>query len=334
MRYIATIFVILFFLSPAAQAGVWDFAVIGHPRAADNFTVNPVFEEAIATLNKLEPNLVFLNGDLVFGGLSGAGEIRKEWDIFLKTAKQIKSDVFYAAAGHDMSTPAMETFYHNNISPSKYSFRYAGTKFIVLDSYRSIYNEKILEDQLIFLSNELNQVGEGDVFVMITPDTLWYNTALKDIKRAFGYVNNTFPTTKNWWEEVHPLFEGKRGVVISGDAGTREVPYSYFQKDNITYINSGISSDPGKDNHILLMRVSKSEITPFAVNTKDGNGLGKLYRADNLGVGVFKKLWNSFVGGKSYAFFFKKDLTTPIWSLIKQSILINMGLSELIIFNL
>ncbi|MBI2035466.1 MAG: metallophosphoesterase [Candidatus Liptonbacteria bacterium] len=267
---IAIAAIILSQSSPSKNRNSWSFAVIGHPRANENFASNPIFIEALKEAENLGAELLFLNGDMVLGGLESLAGIQKEWSVFDKDLKNFSGEIYHAPGNHDLSTTQMTSYYREN-HPLSGSFLHKGVQFIIFNSVFPTEERggNINEEEIAFIRRELEKYGDSIPFIFLMHHPLWANNLYPAHKKALDAVVNLANFSKNnWWDNVHPLFAKRRGFIISGDAGTKNIPYTYFEKDRVTYILSGISASSLKDNVFLHLTVAGGDITitPLATN--------------------------------------------------------------------
>ncbi len=103
---------------------------------------------------KLGAEILFLNGDLVWGNLSGSDDIKKEWEIFDKQLSVYNGWIYRTPGNHDLSTEEMSSYFTKNYSPLFFDFLYKGIHFIV-------FKDDFFGFQLLcrpFHSNQVQQV--------------------------------------------------------------------------------------------------------------------------------------------------------------------------------
>jgi len=116
----------------------FSFAILadrtGRPRAG-------VFENAIATMNRMRPDFVISVGDFIEGGCIEDGSapfLQKQWDFIKPEIEKSVPPFFYVAGNHDFAPPEKGSpakgLWDNMFGVSYYSFTYKNTLFICLNS--------------------------------------------------------------------------------------------------------------------------------------------------------------------------------------------------------
>ncbi len=93
-----------------------------------------VYSTAVAQLNMLDPTFVLSVGDLIDGGTEDTEQLTKEWDSFDERTAKLNMPFFYLGGNHDLTNPAMRTFWKNRLGPRYYHFVYEDVLFLMLDS--------------------------------------------------------------------------------------------------------------------------------------------------------------------------------------------------------
>jgi len=99
-----------------------------------------VYSTAVSQLNRLDPTFVLSVGDLIDGGTEDSVQLAKEWDSFDKRTAEFNMPFFYLGGNHDLTNPAMRTFWKNRFGPRYYHFLYEDVLFLMMDS--EDYEEK------------------------------------------------------------------------------------------------------------------------------------------------------------------------------------------------
>ncbi len=279
-------FIILNADSFSGSQAEWGFAIVGHPRANENFSSNPIFVEALKTAEKLNAELLFLNGDMILGGLESPKDIQKEWDIFDGNLKSFSGEIYRAPGNHDLGTSQMTSYYRAN-HPLNESFLHKGVQFIIFNSVFPAEERggNINEEEISFIRRELEKYNDSIPFIFLMHHPLWASNLYPTHKKALDAVANlTNFSRNNWWDAAHPLFTKRRGFIVSGDAGTKKIPYTYFEKDKATYILSGISVSRLKDNVFLYFTVTNNDIAvnPITINHNFLTYISKYFKRETL----------------------------------------------------
>jgi hypothetical protein len=93
-----------------------------------------IYSRAVEQLNQLDPTFVLSVGDLIEGGTEDTLQLKKEWDSFDARSDKLRMPFFRLGGNHDLSNPAMRTFWQKRYGPRYYHFRYKDVLFLMMDS--------------------------------------------------------------------------------------------------------------------------------------------------------------------------------------------------------
>ena len=85
-------------------------------------------------LNQLDPTFVLSVGDLIEGGTEDSLQLKKEWDSFDTRTEKLRMPFFHLGGNHDLTNPAMRTFWQKRYGPRYYHFRFRDVLFLMMDS--------------------------------------------------------------------------------------------------------------------------------------------------------------------------------------------------------
>lgn len=93
-----------------------------------------VFEQAVAQLRLLRPELVLSVGDLIDGPTTIDSTLRREWDEFDARARRIPAPFFRVGGNHDLTGDELRDVWRSRYGPCYYAFVYKQVLFLVLDT--------------------------------------------------------------------------------------------------------------------------------------------------------------------------------------------------------
>ncbi len=93
-----------------------------------------VFEDAVAKLQLLQPQLVLSVGDLVDGKTYDPIEIARQWDEFDAAIKPLTMPFFYVPGNHDIGNTMMENEWKKRLGSPYYHFVYKNVLFLCINT--------------------------------------------------------------------------------------------------------------------------------------------------------------------------------------------------------
>jgi predicted phosphodiesterase len=251
-----------------SQAAEFKFVVWG-----DSQFQNPdTFERIVEETALLKPALVIHVGDMIHGYTYNPDTARREWKRFKKQIAPLSAPFYPTPGNHDVTTTAIEPVYAEVWGGDHYyySFDYANSHFIVLDTFLNMDEEadKIPQRELEWLQNDLEKHKDAEnIFIS-------FHSPL--------YLNEKYD-----WQPIHNLLvQYPVRAIFTGHYHI----YDYRVKDTISYfcINSSgymnyYNHLIGQSYHFVVVSVDGSEIT-YAVVTD-----GRIYPADAVPPGESSK---------------------------------------------
>lgn len=248
--------------------------VYGYPGESEaNIGVHPPFKEKLGLIRD--------NDEIAFGVFTGDivynGKLEKEWDELDEDIKTMNKPVYFAPGNHDIAHSKQRVVFERRYGPSYQSFSHNNDLFIILDPNLDKWN--ISGEQLQWLRNEIQTKAKNsrNIFVFFH-QLLWW---AKDNPYR-DYTPNSQSgraETINFFTEVYPLFEQLQQQVymFAGDTGVYERGVMYHQKDNITFVASGMGGRK-QDNFILadIDNMGNVQLNIIALNGDDTKALGEL----------------------------------------------------------
>ena len=226
-------------------AGPFSFVVIGHVRGDDDGVMQPLLGPLLAKVRTLKPDMIFLTGDMIYGGLGKnhrADIISQDWERLDAALAKVGVPVYRVAGNHDINDPMTRDIYFARYGKLPQAFSYRGSRFLLLNSSyvpegnetpprvhgRQAYlrGKQLDTFQLDFLRKEISGEQRYDNVFLFMHHLLWDND-----EQAV------------WWRDVHPLLVGRNvRAVFAGDVGPRK--FSHMKRDGIDYIQSSIAEIP------------------------------------------------------------------------------------------
>ncbi|HJO94064.1 MAG TPA: metallophosphoesterase [Victivallales bacterium] len=232
---------------PPICTNSFDFCIVGDIQFAETYKYSQDFLSMIKDWNALMPNLIFIDGDNIFGG--AASGVNKQWDIYEKHIAEIKSPIFSIVGGHDIADEATQKIFTNRIGPVMFSVNYGNSQFIALDTEENGQSSGVFSDkQLNWLKKELASSKAENIFIMM-------HQPIFDIKH-YG----------NKWNKVAKLLKGY--PVRAVFAGHKHMYRDFGVRDGIHYFISGggggdrtgLAENKGGFAHYILVQVRGSKI--------------------------------------------------------------------------
>ena len=72
-----------------------------------------IFEDGVAKINLLQPELVMSVGDLIEGYTEDLGELNKQWDEFESFTARLEMPFFYVPGNHDITNAVMANLWES-----------------------------------------------------------------------------------------------------------------------------------------------------------------------------------------------------------------------------
>ena len=225
---------------PVAADSSYRFVVVGHVRRDGNGGIlHPRLGELIERIRILNPDLVFLTGDMVWGDYennpSDPATVEREWEALDSALGGLPMPVHRVPGNHDISDLGTRDLYSRRYGRPPEVVEFRGSRFVLLssawiptdgDTRHAPYTRPHALDsvQVAFLRSELDRPGRfGHTFVF-QHHILWWDADAP------------------WWREVHPLM-AQHGVdaVFAGDYGP--LKFSFTERDGVRYYQSAVEGD-------------------------------------------------------------------------------------------
>lgn len=183
-------------MTAALAQNKFSFVFMSDVHYTQKFNAPKGFQLLVDTLNRLNPDLVLLGGDIVYDALRVTEqEVVGNTNAYLKAAAQIKAPIHYAVGNHEvfeLYQKAADTsgalfgkrYYEQFFGKRYYSFDHKGWHFMVLDNIyvtpERSYMGKVDSVQLDWIKADLKTVSDSTPIVimahvpLITTLSQWY----------------------------------------------------------------------------------------------------------------------------------------------------------------
>ncbi|MCX5769530.1 MAG: metallophosphoesterase, partial [Candidatus Hydrogenedentes bacterium] len=152
--------------SPPVCEGSFEFVVAGDTQSNRQLAYQTdLFRGMIREWNVLKPAFVIEVGDLILGG--SADGVPVQWDLFEETIAGCAPPYLPVPGNHDISDALTERIWQDRMGPTRYSFRYGNSRFIVLDSEEVDALDRLSDEQVAWFKGELERSKEANIFVFL-----------------------------------------------------------------------------------------------------------------------------------------------------------------------
>ncbi|MCP4180420.1 MAG: hypothetical protein GY756_21880 [bacterium] len=243
---------------PPVCANSFNFCIVGDIQFAETYKYSQDYLSMIKDWNALRPNLIFIDGDNIFGG--SASGLDKQWDIYESHIAEIKSPVFSIVGGHDIADEATQKIFTKRIGPVMFSINYGNSEFIALDTEENGQASGVFSNkQINWLKEKLASSKAENIFIMMH----------QPIFSTHDYGTK--------WNKIAKLFKGY--PVRAVFAGHHHMYRDFGIKDGVHYFVSGggggdrlgLAENKGGFAHYILIKVRGRKIHYTVI--KPGNML-------------------------------------------------------------
>jgi len=230
-------------LSQEPQAASFNFVVLGDSRWWEPIIQPDTFREIVREADLLRPAFIVHLGDYVHGYTFDLEMLNRQWDEFEKVIRSARAPLFPLVGNHEVTAPSHEEVFKQRVGRLYYSFDFANSHFICLDSEEVGFGS-IGPEQMEWLSTDLRNTHAQHVFIFVH-QPLWHDPAV--------------------WDPVHRLLacHNVRAVFSGHRHGFEAFP----ARDGIRYFTcagagSGFTRAPeeGGFHHFLWVSVRGNEI--------------------------------------------------------------------------
>ena len=226
--------------TPADSA--FSFVVVGHVRRdGTGGILHPRLGELIERIRALDPDLVFLTGDMIFGDVhqnpADTAIVAAEWRALDSALAGLNKPIYRVPGNHDISDLGTRDLYFSRYPRLPQTIEFRGSRFILLSSAWIPADGDTLHNPYI-RPKELDTLQlQGLTAELTRPDSFAH---------TFVFQHHTLWWEPNapWWKAVHPLI-AQAGVdaVFAGDYGP--LKFSFTEKDGVRYYQSALEGNVG-----------------------------------------------------------------------------------------
>ena len=233
-------------LQGAAQDGPgephFSFCVLGHLRGDEDGQQLSYLDEVIDEVIRLGPDLVFLTGDLIWGGVNDPAPndpavIKADWEKLDAALARIPASVYRVPGNHDINDLATRDVWNERYGVLPRAFTFQGCHFLLFASgfvpedgdrrkhpMELVRGVKLDRAERAFLGAELeDSESYAHVFLFLHHMLWWEEHA-------------------DWWRDVHPLLVGRKvRAVFAGDYGPMK--FSHLDRHNVHYLQCSVEND-------------------------------------------------------------------------------------------
>lgn len=182
-RICALILVMISFTIAGLAQSKFSFVFMSDIHYTQKFDAPKGFQMLVDTLNRLNPDLVMVGGDMIYDALRvKEKELLGNTNAYLKAASKIKAPLHYAVGNHEVfqlyqkdadTTGALygKRYYEKYFGKRYYSFDHKGWHFMVLDNIYITpdrkYIGKIDSTQLAWIRDDLKNVSDKTPIVIM-----------------------------------------------------------------------------------------------------------------------------------------------------------------------
>lgn len=220
----------------------FSFVVFGHVYGKSGEVMSFHFEEIKSEIEELQPDLIFLTGDMIGGQrhtLHVNGElIQRDWDLLDSALEKFGVPVYRVPGNHDLHDPVTRDIYFSRYGELPQVVTFRNSRFVLLNSafvpegdqpepvqQRSKHTsmERLATKQIDFIREEFSRDKPCEHIFLFLHHNLWWNAS--------------------WWRDVHPLLVGRNvRAVFGGDLWPTK--FSHMERDGISYIHSAMEGLP------------------------------------------------------------------------------------------
>jgi hypothetical protein len=236
--------------SPPASPEAFDFIVVADTRSLKVDEQSETFRTLVHEFNALKPAFVVDVGDLILGG--AASLVSAQWDEFERVTAQVKVPLFPVTGNHDISDAETERIWLERVGPTSYAFSYGNSRFIALNSEEIGAINRISDEQVDWLKQDLETCGARHVFIFLH-------------KPYFAHEWGAEAWSPRWANVAEVLAGHPVRIVFGGDNHV----YRYLgERDGIHYVVSAGGGaelrhpeDEGGFHHYVLVRVRGEDVS-------------------------------------------------------------------------
>jgi hypothetical protein len=220
----------------------FSFCVLGHLRGDKDGQQLAYLDELIDEVRRLEPDLVFLTGDLIWGGVGDPAPndpavVRSDWEALDAALKRIPAPVYRVPGNHDVNDLVTRDVWNERYGLLPRAIDHLGCRFLLFASGwvpedgdlrkhppEFARGRNLDRAERAFLGAELDLAEDYEHVFLFMHHMLWWEEGA------------------SWWREVHPLLVGRKvRAVFAGDYGPMK--FSHLDRHNVHYLQTSVESE-------------------------------------------------------------------------------------------
>jgi hypothetical protein len=220
----------------------FSFCVLGHLRGDRNGQQLAYLDELIDEVSRLGPDLVFLTGDLIWGGVDDPAPndpavVRADWEALDAALKRIPAPVYRVPGNHDINDLTTRDVWNARYGLLPRSIKHGGCLF------RLFASGFVPEDGDLRKHPPENERGRN----LDRAERAFLGAELElaeDYHHVFLFMHHMlwWEESASWWRDVHPLLVGRKvRAVFAGDFGPMK--YSHIDRHNVHYLQTSVESE-------------------------------------------------------------------------------------------
>jgi hypothetical protein len=190
------------------------FAVIGDRTGSHQ---SGVYEEILAEIQRLRPELAVTVGDAVEGYTDDTVKLNTEWNEYKGLFKDFTAPVYFTPGNHDILSDAQQEFFRTHVAQPYYSFDYKKLHFIILQNTRWEKSSDLPSAQINWLIDDLQKnQGAHKTFVFMHKP-FWYATTALGQPDTLHALFKKYHVSAVFTGHFHRYFSGSYdGIIYTG----------------------------------------------------------------------------------------------------------------------
>jgi hypothetical protein len=249
----------------------FSFCVLGNLRGDEDGQQLACLDELIEEVRRLGPDLVFLTGDLIWGGADDPGPndraaVRADWEALDAALKRIPAPVYRVPGDHDVNDLVTRDVWNERYGLLPRGITHAGCRFLLFASgfvpedgdlrknpAEYARGRNLDRAERAFLGAELEQAEEYEHLFLFMHHMLWWEE------------------DASWWRDVHPLLVGRKvRAVLAGEQ--RPMKVSHLDRHTVHELQSSVEGcvSLGEQRRSELARQRSAQLDNFLHVVVDG----------------------------------------------------------------
>ena len=205
-----------------------------------------IYEQIVAEISRLRPDLVITVGDMIEGDNEDSTELERRWVEYEQIIRPLRCPIYFTPGNQDIGGQVSEAIYRRCAGEPYYSFNHRQVHVIVLDNSRWDNSAQLPAEQIEWCRADLEAHPDTRYTIVFMHRPFWVHTTAQGLPDTLHTLFKTFG--------VDAVFTGHYHMYFSG---------AY---DGIHYTGIGSSGggtgpgDPGPGYHFAWVTIDSSEI--------------------------------------------------------------------------